>query len=191
MYATFSTDPKVIGLSDRAFRRYVEAMCYTTLHETDGWALWPQDKASAELRAAGLLTDMGFINSWTKRQRTKADVDAKRIAGRNAATKRWGNGSPNAGPNTEVELEVDVETAKQEPAARSSSNPHQPLERQLYFGERLDVTIPAIVKLNKAHGREFVLSAMEQLHGFPPEEPIVNTFAWLSSVAAFKKAGVA
>lgn len=71
------------------------------------------------------------------------------------------------------------------------TNPNQPLERQLYFGEKLDVSIPSIVKLNKAHGREFVLLAMEQLHGFPPEEPVENIYAYLDSVASFKKAGVA
>lgn len=82
----------------------------------------------------------------------------------------------------------------QEPTAPSASldtNPNQPTPDQLYLAERLDETLTpaAIVKLNKAHGRINVLEAMRQLHGFPPEDPVVRIYSWLDTVASFKAAG--
>lgn len=80
-----------------------------------------------------------------------------------------------------------------EPKAASPSdrNPNQPTDDQLYLAERLDETLTpaAIVKLNKAHGRQHVLDAMRQLHGFPPADPVVRTYSYLDTVAAFKAAG--
>ena len=105
----------MLALSDRAFRRHVEAMCYATLHETDGWAPMPEDRYTRELIAAGLRTEEGHVYGWLKRQRSKADVDAKRNAGRNAARIRWRNGKGNAEPNAEVEVEREVE----EPTTRA------------------------------------------------------------------------
>lgn len=120
LYATFATDPKVIGLSDRAFRAYVEAMCYATLHETDGAYYWPQAKVLPELQAAGLVDEGGTIHGWLSRQRTRAEVDAKRNAGRNAARIRWGNATPNA----EVEVEVEVEETRTiRPKKQAKTNP--------------------------------------------------------------------
>lgn len=123
LYATFATDPKVITLTDRAYRRYVDAMCYAALHETDGRAPFPNDRYTRELESAGLVEN-GVIHGWLGRQRSKADVDAKRTAGRNAARIRWRNGKRNAEPTTEVEVEVerDVETSTTNnlaPAART------------------------------------------------------------------------
>jgi len=194
LYATFATDPKVVGLSDKAFRAYVEGMCYVTLHETDGSRVpWPK-RVIRELHEAGLVDDDGAIHGWLNRQRSKADVDAKRDAGRNAARIRWSNAdcspirSAEANTEEEVEGELDVEKTRSNTAS-PSPNPFQPTDRQMYFGERLGIDVPAIVKMNKTHGVPAVLSAMEQVHGFPPPDGIGNAYAYVDTVASFKAAG--
>jgi hypothetical protein len=96
-----------------------------------------------------------------------------------------------------LEVEVEVEGKREEgrgnglEAALPSvdNNPNQPTDRQLHFDERFGLGVPSIVKLNKKHGREFVSSAMEQLHGFPPAEPVENYYGYLDSVASFKAVG--
>lgn len=193
LYATFATDPKIQPLSDRAFRAYVEAMCYATLHETDG-ATFASNKGTVELEAAGLMdrdaSGRLVLHGWLNRQRSKADADAKRNAGRNAARIRWSN----AEPNTELEVEVEGELEKTRSNTRTASsnnNPLQPTDRQMFFAERLDVTVAQVVKLNREYGTPAVLSAMEQMHGFPPEGAVENVYGYLRTVASFKKAGAA
>lgn len=75
-------------------------------------------------------------------------------------------------------------------SSTKDKNPNQPTDRQVYFADRLGLTIPAVVKLNKSWGRPYVLAAMEQLHGFPPEEPVENPYAYLATVASMKAAGL-
>lgn len=92
---------------------------------------------------------------------------------------------------------LDVEALDEEPkdaesntASRSNgNNPNQPTDRQLYFDERFGLGIPAIVKLNRDHGRAAVLSAMEQLYGFPPADPVDDIYGWIATVADFKAVG--
>lgn len=78
LQATFSTDPKVIGLSDRAFRRYVEGLCYATLHETDGFVPMAADKWRTELETAGLLDEGSVVHNWTKFNPSKAELSRRR-----------------------------------------------------------------------------------------------------------------
>lgn len=76
-----------------------------------------------------------------------------------------------------------------ETAARSvDNNPNQPLETQLHFDRKLELGTPAIVKLNKAYGRTYVLEAMRQVCGSPPADPIAEMYAYVASVASFKAA---
>jgi hypothetical protein len=82
LYATFATDPKVIGLSDKAFRRYVEGLCYVTQHESDGWIPPPPAKVRAELEEVGLLDEEGTIHNWDKFNPTKISLEKKREAWR-------------------------------------------------------------------------------------------------------------
>jgi hypothetical protein len=69
-------------------------------------------------------------------------------------------------------------------------NPNQPTDRQMYFGDRLGLSVPAIVKLNKTKGRANVLAAMETVHGFYQGDEIVNVFGYIAAVAEFKAANV-
>lgn len=118
LYVTLSDDPKVIDLSDSAFRAYVVAMCWSGKHETDGKL--PKNLLSAdaieELRTAGLVDDQ-TIHNWAKYQVVHADLDAKRIAGRNAASIRWGK----ATSNTEVRGKRLEVRSKSKEVRRTSS----------------------------------------------------------------------
>lgn len=97
--------PKVVGLSDKAFRLFVESMCWCSRYLTDGavrvaamrrmngWS----PAALKELAEAGLLED-GVAPDWdvhdyTEHQRTAAEVEEFRKMKRTAAVvgnhERW------------------------------------------------------------------------------------------------------
>ena len=97
--------PKVVGLSHAAFRLYVESICWSGRHLTDGvvpaaamrrmggWA----PASIKELAAAGLLEiggDAGWlIHDYTEHQRTADEVaqyrKAKKLAGVTGNHERW------------------------------------------------------------------------------------------------------
>jgi hypothetical protein len=83
-------NPKIVGLSDKAFRAYIESILYSGKHLTDGFL---DERIVARLWADGIdeLTSNDPVNpSWVKvdggyqiygfceRQTTKAEVDAMR-----------------------------------------------------------------------------------------------------------------
>jgi hypothetical protein len=86
----FADHPKVIGLSDTAFRLFITGLCYSNRQLTDGLlsyqivSNWVGDnpmKPSDELEAQGLWErdDVGFyIRSYTEYQPTKDKVNEKR-----------------------------------------------------------------------------------------------------------------
>lgn len=83
----FGDNPKVAPLSDKAFRAYVEALCYCGGARTNGYI--PKNVATRwvvsvnELIAAGLWerTDVGFhVHDYLKYQRTKAQIEADSAA---------------------------------------------------------------------------------------------------------------
>jgi hypothetical protein len=68
------------------------------------------------------------------------------------------------------------------------NNPNQPTHDQLYLGERLALSVPQIVKLNRDHGRAIVEDCMRYVHGFPPEDGIENTYAYVHTLVTLRKA---
>lgn len=70
------------------------------------------------------------------------------------------------------------------------NNPNQPTNDQVYLAERLDMTIPSVVKLNKRFGRGLVADSMRLLHGFPPEDGTENPVAYLTTMCQLKEANV-
>jgi hypothetical protein len=110
----FTRHPKIVGLSDRAFRAYVDGICYGSRYGTDGrlpyahavtWGM----EVRAELVASGLWEEAGRdvrIHDFLIYQRKREDVDrireSKRIAGRYGAAKRWG-------------MPTDTDTSHKEP----------------------------------------------------------------------------
>jgi len=86
--------PKVVGLSDAAFRLHVRAICYCNHYLTDGLLPngWPNGKAELlkELIVAGLVdeTPNGFrLHDFDHYQPTRAEVYAKRSAGHEAKSR--------------------------------------------------------------------------------------------------------
>jgi hypothetical protein len=93
---------KVIGLSDKAFRAYVGAICYCSRQETDGWItdgtrkIIGTPRVITELVKAGLFEEHGddlYIHDYLKHQRSRAEVDAFRKSrsedGKLGAHLRW------------------------------------------------------------------------------------------------------
>ena len=95
-------NPKVVGLSDTAFRLYVEAICWCSRQETDGeipeamMRRLGSVKACNELVRAGLVerSDVAFhIHDYLDFQRSAAEIqafrDAKGVAGAKGNHQRW------------------------------------------------------------------------------------------------------
>lgn len=100
----FPDHGKVAGLTDGAFRVFVEALCFCRRNRTDGYLTSAQlrrlaigrPRAIRELRDSGLIETEpdGFrIHDWPTYQTTEAelaDLSAKRsAAGKKAAEARW------------------------------------------------------------------------------------------------------
>jgi hypothetical protein len=95
-------NPKIVGLSDAAFRAYVESILYSGKHLTDGFLdqrivrrMWGEDVA-AELcsndvnNPSWVVVEGGWqIYGYCERQTSRADVDAVRERKRAAANARW------------------------------------------------------------------------------------------------------
>jgi hypothetical protein len=85
----FADHPKVIGLSDYAFRLYIHTLCYSNRQLTDGFIASTvfermsvsNDRAWVELEEAGLweVTEGGFIiRSYAEYQPLREMVEEKR-----------------------------------------------------------------------------------------------------------------
>lgn len=124
--------PKIIGLSDRAFRAIIEATFYSRRMLTDGFLdervvlrRWGQDAAD-ELssndpqRPSWNRVEGGWqIHDFDKHHPLRAEIEAKRAdvsekrsqAGRIGAAKRWqGDGKPEASDSSETESQTETET---------------------------------------------------------------------------------
>ena len=97
----FATHPKVLGLSNEAFRLHIEAMCYAAQHRTDGvipdaWIAAHTaahlSGTDAELVAAGVWEQNGsgtVIHDFTEYNPSTARRTASAHAATNAARMRW------------------------------------------------------------------------------------------------------
>lgn len=99
---TMPENPKIVGLSDAAFRLYIEALCWCSRQEEDGIipeaAIKRLGKARSitELVTAGLLIDAGseyMVHDYLRHQRSRAEITAFRQSraerGELGAHKRW------------------------------------------------------------------------------------------------------
>lgn len=110
--------PKVVGLSHAAFRLYVECMCWSSRHLTDGvvpaaamrrMGGWSRS-AVQELSAASLLEGASgaawSVHDYTRHQRTAVEVasrkEAKRSAGVTGNHERWHVGRKITDPTCEL-----------------------------------------------------------------------------------------
>jgi hypothetical protein len=94
--------PKIVGLSDKAFRLWVETLCYCSRQESDGRvtfaAIRRQGAARVvdELLAAGLLVDEGdgyAVHDYLRHNRAASEIqsfrESKSESGALGAHKRW------------------------------------------------------------------------------------------------------
>ncbi len=97
----FPEHPKVIGLSDTAFRAYIEALCYCSRYLTDGAVPEPAirrfapAKAISELVAAGLLQHHSgavHIHDYLEHQTSREHVELVRAKRAAAGRKGGANG---------------------------------------------------------------------------------------------------
>lgn len=96
--------PDVVGLSDSAFRSYVQAMFYSSRHKTDGWvplaaerSVMRRSRDAAELVDAGRLverSDGWLIVNYLEHQRSRAQIEAEREAARKRKAKSRGGVTP-------------------------------------------------------------------------------------------------
>jgi hypothetical protein len=113
----FPENPKVVGLSDRAFRVHVRALCYASQHLTDGFI--PAAKAKewgtkhvADLVRAGLWKVCEqptgyFIHDFLDYNPSREEIESQRRvrsdAGRHAARMRWAkDDAPNTYPHVDA-----------------------------------------------------------------------------------------
>jgi hypothetical protein len=106
----FAEDERVLGLSDKAFRLHVAALCACARNLTDGVLslervralkalTGAKDRDVAELAASGLWEGSGpwSIRKYLEYNPSKADAEAKREAqrqgGKRGAEHRWGDRS--------------------------------------------------------------------------------------------------
>lgn len=107
-------NPKVVGLSDAAFRLYVEAICWCSRQETDGkipaamMRRLGRPKPLAELISAGLIDRDGKdfeVHDYLMFQRSKAEIEEFRTArsadGTKGNHKRWHVARRKFDPNCE------------------------------------------------------------------------------------------
>lgn len=100
---TMPENPKIVGLSDAAFRLYIEALCWCSRQEIDGkipaaaMRRLGRPKTITELVANGVLYDHGGveyeIHDYLRHQRSRAEIAAFRQSraerGELGAHMRW------------------------------------------------------------------------------------------------------
>jgi hypothetical protein len=99
---TIMENPKIVGLTDKAFRAFIGTLCYCSRQETDGKIIRPAARVLAtpavlrELVTAGLLEvdDVDYrIHDYLKHQRSSDEIAAFRASrsedGKLGAHLRW------------------------------------------------------------------------------------------------------
>ena len=108
-------NPKILQLSDKAFRRYIEGLCYANQYLTDGFLADVVidrlgTEVTQELLKAGLWleADGGIqIHDYCEHQTTRKEVDSKRKQTRDRVTRyRQKSNADVTLPETETETET-------------------------------------------------------------------------------------
>jgi hypothetical protein len=156
---SFPDHPKVIGLSDLAFRLHIRGLCYSGKYLTDGFvpykAVWGMlsdtesiEKPSDELEEVGLWVrvDKGFqIHDYLAHQTSKAQVEHKREALRQRA-KRY---REKHATNTESESDNDWDNAL-------VTEPEYRIQNTEYIIQNTDITTKELPAIRVKSAREAV-----------------------------------
>jgi hypothetical protein len=194
----FADSPKVIGLSDRAFRVHVRALCYASAHLTDGYvpaakaAEWGA-KPATELVAVGiwLETISGYlIHDFLDYNPSREQVQAERAKARERRQK-GGRTSPERRPTLFNPDPTRPDPDPETPKAKAPKAATRPTEDQVYLATKITetwgtakgtITIAGLQKLNDRYGVSVVSDALRSLRGFPPEEAVQSPFAYVEAI---------
>jgi hypothetical protein len=121
---TLPNNPKILPLSDKAFRLYIEGLCYANQYLTDGFLAQAvvnrldSGNAVQELLVAGLWleADLGVqIHDYCEHQTSRKVVEEKREQVRNRVTRyREKSNADVTTPETETETETETDKRKKE-----------------------------------------------------------------------------
>ncbi len=119
---TLPNNPKILPLSDKAFRLYIEGLCYANQYLTDGFLAQAvinrldNGNALEELIVATLWlqTEGGIqIHDYCEHQTSRKVVEEKREAVRNRVTRyREKSNAVVTTPETETETETETDKRK-------------------------------------------------------------------------------
>jgi hypothetical protein len=121
---TLPNNPKILPLSDKAFRLYIEGLCYANQYLTDGFLAQAvvnrldSGNACQELLVAGLWLEVETgmqIHDYCEHQTSRKVVEEKREQVRNRVTRyrEKSNGNVTT-PETETETETETYKRKEE-----------------------------------------------------------------------------
>lgn len=135
-------NPKMLALSDRAFRGWVWGLCYAQRHLTDGFlplaALTaPVKRAAGELQSRGLWTviDRGFqIHDYLVYQDSKELVESRKASARDRMKDRRDRSS--CSPERASSVRVNILGTSREPPLHSLSSLRSEEEKDGGVGER-------------------------------------------------------
>lgn len=146
----FPDHPKVITLSDQAFRTYITTLCYSARYLTDGALARPVAErlgavlSASELVQAGLWWERDYgweIASYAEYQSTKEQVEAARQANRERVS-RYRNKKKGAEPVNAISNEFLME-----PHTHTHTQTHIPTHKDIEIKDK-DIPLPR-VKLAK------------------------------------------
>jgi hypothetical protein len=181
----FGLHPKIIALSDAAFRAHVLALCYCASNRTDGFISLAAARLFASVRVIRELTGAGLwhmeenggytLHDYLAYNPSKAEAEAtakaKAIAGAKGAAKRW-NGKADS---KAVAVPVPQPVSPNGGAKPLRVGDNRPDSDQRYLDEQIadrwkqpEIGFAGLQKLNNEYGRPAVTAALRSLHGFPP-----------------------
>jgi hypothetical protein len=138
----FADHPKIIGISDSAFRLYVASLCYANRQLTDGFIPAPaygvlsRNDDAPELCAAGLWRAVtgGFqIRSYEEYQPTRNEIENKR----NAARDRLSKYRETQKKRVSGAFQYDDGNAEETPPP-TQPNPTQPNSLDIYISKEVE-----------------------------------------------------
>ena len=152
----FPEHPKIVGLSDRAFRAHVTGLAYCARFLTDGYVprgALPPPRVLAELADAGLWTAQGHgcsIHDYLDWNLSKEERAGKAVAGAMGAAKRWHGKRPGKSKATASKTHGKPMAV---PVPVPRSKPRAERERNIAFDALAEATGSDPTKLTRSAAR--------------------------------------
>ena len=160
----FPEHPKIVGLSDRAFRAHVTGLAYCARFLTDGYVprgALPPPRVLAELADAGLWTAQGHgcsIHDYLDWNLSKEERAGKAVAGAMGAAKRWHGKRPGKSKATASKTHGKPMAV---PVPVPRSKPRAERERNIAFDALAEATGSDPTKLTRSAARTIGVALAE------------------------------